>query len=106
MRKSSLALVRRGLGTGLLWVVGCTHQDPANRSVEKLRADIAKIEADRDRLDQRVGALEAAEQRRQEEPDSAARKAPGEPAAPFAGRARGRRRRARLGACSSARRSA
>ena len=80
MRKASLAFGSWVLGTGLAWVVGCTHQDPANRSVEKLRADIAKIEADRDRLDQRVGALEAAEQRRREEPDVPARKAPSEPA--------------------------
>jgi tol-pal system protein YbgF len=79
MRKSSLAFVSLGFGTGLLWVVGCTHQDPANRSVEKLRADIAKIEADRDRLDQRVGALEAAEERRREEVESPARKTPSEP---------------------------
>jgi tol-pal system protein YbgF len=34
--------------------------------VEKLRADIAKLEADRDRLDQRVGALETAQQNRHE----------------------------------------
>jgi len=79
MRKSSLAFVSWVLGTGLLPVIGCTHQDPAHRSVEKLRADIAKIEADRDRLDQRVGALEAAEHRRREEPESPARKAPSEP---------------------------
>ena len=80
MRKASLAFSSWVLGTGLAWVVGCTHQDPANRSVEKLRADLAKIEADRDRLDQRVGALEAAEQRRREELDAPARKAPSEPA--------------------------
>jgi tol-pal system protein YbgF len=66
MPKSSLALVSWLLGTGLSWVVGCTHQDPADRSVEKMRADIAKIEADRDRLDQRVEALESAEQRRRQ----------------------------------------
>jgi len=64
MPKSSRALLSWFLGTSLPLVVGCTHQDAATRSVEKLRADIAKIEADRDRLDQRVGALEAAEQRR------------------------------------------
>ena len=75
MPKSSLALVSWLLGTSLPLVVGCTHQDPANRSVEKLRADIAKIEADRDRLDQRVGTLEAAEQRRREGLESPAPKA-------------------------------
>jgi tol-pal system protein YbgF len=46
------------------WVVGCAHRDPADRSVEQLRADITKLQADRDRLDQRVGVLEAAEQQR------------------------------------------
>jgi tol-pal system protein YbgF len=66
MPKSSKALVSWLLGVVLLPVVACTHQNAADRSVEKLRADIAKIEADRDRLDQRVGALEAAEQGRQE----------------------------------------
>jgi tol-pal system protein YbgF len=75
MPKSSFALVSLLLGTSLPLVVGCTHQDPANRSVEKLRADIAKIETDRDRLDQRVGALEAAEQRRREPVETAAPKA-------------------------------
>jgi tol-pal system protein YbgF len=83
MRKSSLALGPWVIGIGLLGVVGCTHQDPANRSVEKLRADIAKIEADRDRLDQRVGALEAAEQRRQQELDALPRKAPNEAPRPL-----------------------
>jgi tol-pal system protein YbgF len=66
MPKSSLALISWLLGMNLLVAVGCTHQDPADRSVEKLRADISKIEAERDRLDQRVGALEAAEHRRRE----------------------------------------
>ncbi len=66
MAKSSIALVSWLLGMAMPSVVGCTHQNPADRSVEKLRADIAKIEAERDRLDQRVAALEAAEQRRQE----------------------------------------
>ena len=66
MPKSSIALPSWLLGAGLPLVVGCTRQDPADRSYEKMRADIAKIEADRDRLDQRVEALEAAEQRRRE----------------------------------------
>ncbi|HMJ57133.1 MAG TPA: tol-pal system protein YbgF [Polyangiaceae bacterium] len=65
MPKSSLALISWLLGMNLLVAVGCMHQDPADRSVEKLRADISKIEAERDRLDQRVVALEAAEHRRE-----------------------------------------
>ena len=69
MLKSSLALSWL-LGAGLPLVVGCTRQDPADRSFDKMRADIAKIQADRDRLDQRVGALEAAEQRRREAPET------------------------------------
>jgi tol-pal system protein YbgF len=45
-------------------VAGCSHQDPADRSVENLKAEITKMQADRDRFDERLGALEAAEQRR------------------------------------------
>jgi tol-pal system protein YbgF len=80
MRKSARALALWLTSTGLGLVVGCTHQDPADRSIEKLRADVAKIEAERDRLDQRVGALEVAEQRRGEAPQTVAPKAPSEPA--------------------------
>ena len=85
MRKSSHALALWLSRAGLCLVVGCTHQDPADRSLEKLRADIARIEADRDRLDQRVGALEAEELRRHETPQAAtppaaAPKTPTEPA--------------------------
>jgi tol-pal system protein YbgF len=79
MRKSARALALWLTSMGLGLVVGCTHQDPADRSIEKLRADIAKIEAERDRLDQRVGVLEAAEQRRGEAPPTVARKATSEP---------------------------
>ncbi len=50
------------LGTSL--VTGCARQDAADRSVEKLKADIAKLQVDRDRLDERVGVLETAEQQR------------------------------------------
>jgi tol-pal system protein YbgF len=79
MPKSSFALVSWLLRTALPFVVACTRQDPADRSYEKLRADIAKVEAERDRLDQRVGALEAAEQRRREtaEPQTPKAAAPG-----------------------------
>jgi tol-pal system protein YbgF len=45
-------------------VAACSHQDPADRSVENLKAEITKMQADRDRFDERLGALEAAEQRR------------------------------------------
>jgi tol-pal system protein YbgF len=45
---------------------GCSHQDPADRSVETMKAEITKMQADRDRFDERLGALEASEQRRDE----------------------------------------
>jgi tol-pal system protein YbgF len=80
MPKPSLALVLSGFAAFLPVVVGCTHQDPADRSVQKLQADLAKVEADHDRLDQRVGALEAADQRRRETPEPPAGKTAGEPA--------------------------
>jgi tol-pal system protein YbgF len=44
-----------------LYVAACAHRDPADRSVEQLKADITQLQADRDRLDQRLVALEAAE---------------------------------------------
>src|SRR5882672_3651498 len=54
------------LGTSLVTgsVAGCARQDAADRSVEKLKSDISKLQADRDHLDERIGALEAAEQQR------------------------------------------
>src|SRR5216683_3756896 len=52
-------------GMSLPWVGACAHQDAADRSAEQLKADITKMQADRDRLDERLGALEAAEQRRE-----------------------------------------
>jgi tol-pal system protein YbgF len=45
-------------------LAACSHQDPADRSVETMKAEITKMQADRDRFDERLGALEAAEQRR------------------------------------------
>ena len=39
---------------------------PADRSVETMRAEITKVQADHDRMDERLGALEASEQRRDE----------------------------------------
>jgi tol-pal system protein YbgF len=45
-------------------VAACSHQDPADRSAETMKAEITKMQADRDRFDERLEALEAAEQRR------------------------------------------
>jgi tol-pal system protein YbgF len=67
MRRVSVRLARVWLGIGLSWALlgsGCAHRDPADRSVEQLKADITKLQADRDQLDQRLGALETAEQQR------------------------------------------
>jgi tol-pal system protein YbgF len=41
----------------------CAHRDPADRSIDLLKADIVQLQADRDRLDQRLGALESSEAR-------------------------------------------
>jgi tol-pal system protein YbgF len=59
-------LVPFGAGLPLLSLAagGCARRDQADRSVEQLRADITKLQADRDRLDQRLGALETAEEQR------------------------------------------
>jgi len=63
--KACLLTLSFGAGSALLGsAVGCAHRDPADRSAEDLRTDITKLQADRDRLDQRLGALEAAEQQR------------------------------------------
>jgi tol-pal system protein YbgF len=79
MRKSSHARALWLLGTSSFLVVGCTHHEPADRGVDKLRADIAKIEAERDKLNERVLALEASEQRRVEATPQAPRKAADDP---------------------------
>src|SRR5262249_18810253 len=44
----------------------------ADRSIEQLRADITKLQSDRDRLDERIGALEGAEAQREAAPKTAA----------------------------------
>jgi tol-pal system protein YbgF len=63
--KAWLVTLSFGAGSALIGsAVGCAHRDPADRSVEDLRTDITKLQADRDRLDQRLGALETAEQQR------------------------------------------
>jgi tol-pal system protein YbgF len=66
MRLVSARKARVWLGAGLCWVglSACAGRDPADRSVEQLKTDIAKLQADRDQLDQRVGVLETAEQER------------------------------------------
>jgi tol-pal system protein YbgF len=68
MKWFSIRRVVVSLGAGLpllsLAAAGCARRDQADRSVEQLRADITKLQADRDRLDQRLGALETAEQQR------------------------------------------
>jgi tol-pal system protein YbgF len=79
MPKSSIARVSGLVAASLCLLVGCTHQDPGDRTVEKLRADIAKLEADRDRLDQRVEALETARQNGREPPAAPAPKASAAP---------------------------
>jgi tol-pal system protein YbgF len=45
---------------------GCAHRDPADRSVEQLKSEIAKLQADRDRIDERLEALESADRERDE----------------------------------------
>jgi tol-pal system protein YbgF len=59
---------RRVLGfIGGLWLMmaaSCTHTDATARTLEDLRADITRVAADRDRLEERVAALERAEQKR------------------------------------------
>jgi len=67
----------RSVGALLLPValVGCGHsQSAADRSVEQLRGDLTKVQADHDRLEQRLGALEA-EQIRTPPPDAGAGRA-------------------------------
>jgi tol-pal system protein YbgF len=54
------------LGTVFVCAGGCAGRDAADRSVEQLKSDIAKLQADRDRIDQRLEALESAEPRREE----------------------------------------
>jgi tol-pal system protein YbgF len=48
----------------LSFAAGCGHQDTTDRSIEQLRADITRVAADRDRLEERVVALERTEQTR------------------------------------------
>jgi tol-pal system protein YbgF len=45
---------------GALPTLGCGHgQTAADRSIEQLRADLGKVQADHDRLEERLGAVEA-----------------------------------------------
>jgi len=59
-------IVALSLGAVLSSAGGCAHRDPSDRSVEQLKSEIAKLQADRDRIDQRLGALESAEPQRDE----------------------------------------
>ena len=63
MRYVSPRLIGALIGVFPLFAA-CSHQDPADRSVEAMKSDITKMQADRDRFDERLEALEAAEQRR------------------------------------------
>jgi tol-pal system protein YbgF len=61
-------------------LIGCGHsQSAADRSVEQLRGEMAKVQADHDRLEQRLGALEADQTRLDKEraprPDASAARA-------------------------------
>jgi tol-pal system protein YbgF len=77
-----------GVGLAMAFAVlassACAHQDMAEKSLEDLRAELTRVAADRDRLEERVVALETAEQKRSqadaERPAPIA--APADPAAP------------------------
>jgi TolA-binding protein len=47
--------------------LGCGHgKDAADRQIDQLREQLTKVQADHDRFDERLGALETAESRREE----------------------------------------
>src|SRR5262252_1538222 len=53
------------LATMLLFSVSaCARSDSSERALEQLRADLTRVSADRDRLEERVLALETMEQKR------------------------------------------
>ena len=62
----------------LFSVSSCARSDSTERAVEQLRADLTRVSADRDRLEERVLALETLEQKRTE---PAARPEPAPPPA-------------------------
>src|SRR5262245_12096870 len=64
MQRVPVWLAAVSLGVGMPGL-GCAHRDPADRSVDQLKTDISQLQADRDRLDQRLGALETAEHERE-----------------------------------------
>ena len=45
-------------------LAGCAHTEPADRSLEKLKVELTKMQADRDRMAERLAALELADERR------------------------------------------
>lgn len=49
---------------GLLSVSSCARSDSTERALDQLRADLTRVSADRDRLEERVSALETMEQKR------------------------------------------
>jgi tol-pal system protein YbgF len=55
------------LATVLLFSVSsCARSDSTERALDQLRADLTRVSADRDRLEERVSALETREQKRTE----------------------------------------
>jgi tol-pal system protein YbgF len=50
----------------LFSVSSCARADSTERAIEQLRADLTRVSADRDRLEERVSALETTEQKRTE----------------------------------------
>jgi len=65
MRRSEVGCGRgvRLVGSLVLAMLpACTHTDTTARTLEELRADITRVAADRDRLEERVAALERAGQ--------------------------------------------
>jgi tol-pal system protein YbgF len=62
----SVSVLALSLGAILGSTVGCAGRDAADRSVEQLKGEITKLQADRDRIDQRLEALESAERERDE----------------------------------------
>ena len=66
---AGLSLPVPALGAILLALAlpGCAHHEPGDRAVEQLRADLVKVQAERDRFEGRLEALEAAHDRRERE---------------------------------------
>ncbi|HEX9294719.1 MAG TPA: tol-pal system protein YbgF [Polyangiaceae bacterium] len=65
MRVACRSVAAWVLVSGLSAAPACSHRNPADRSADQLKSEIANLQADRDRIDERLGALEAAEQQRE-----------------------------------------